>query len=540
MKKRNGLLAALLASTMVLGSLVGCSNTEVNEKNPSTTGSQEKVESDEAEVIAEITYPLEGNKTLSVATMGVTLGGDYKEFFETFQKATGVTLEYEALSFDAMNLMFASGDLPDIVVTYSNVFANGVNSAIEEEWIVPIDEYMDKWAPDLKATLESNDLFRKSATLDGYGVVGAPSLQENAYQATSAGMMLRADWLEKVGMDLPETADDLYNVLKAFKEECGAEAPLSVSLGWLQNLMNDGMITSPFGLARTNLYQVDGKVHYGYAEPEYKGVLEYLNKLYEEKLLDPNFQTLDGATQNANFMNGVSGVTANSAGGGIGTFLTTMEETNPEWDVAGISSLVAKKGDTAMMHRLGNLAGGVFMYITPACEDIETAMKFINYGYTEEGRTLIAFGEEGVAHTVVDGKEIYTELITKNPDGLTMAEALKHYTGALSSWGFVQEDGYWEQYAGRPQQQQAIKAWSKSEGYKYLLPPVEVLAEETDENATLSADIKTYVAEMLVKYVTGEKSLDTFESEYLATLEKMGVDRYIEIQQHALDAFNAR
>ena len=96
MKKRNGLLAALLASTMVLGSLVGCSNTEVNEKNPSTTGSQEKVESDEAEVIAEITYPLEGNKTLSVATMGVTLGGDYKEFFETFQKATGVTLEYEA------------------------------------------------------------------------------------------------------------------------------------------------------------------------------------------------------------------------------------------------------------------------------------------------------------------------------------------------------------------------------------------------------------------------------------------------------------
>ena len=63
--------------------------------------------------------------------------------------------------------------------------------------------------------------------------------------------------------------------------------------------------------------------------------------------------------------------------------------------------------------------------------------------------------------------------------------------------------------------------------------------EEADEYSKISGEVATYVKEMLAAYMTGAKSLDTFETEYLATLESLGVDRMIEIYQSALDQFNA-
>ena len=56
----------------------------------------------------------------------------------------------------------------------------------------------------------------------------------------------------------------------------------------------------------------------------------------------------------------------------------------------------------------------------------------------------------------------------------------------------------------------------------------------------MTADINIYIEEMMIKYITGQKSLDTFETEYLATLQKMGVEEVIEMYQTALDNYNAR
>ncbi|HBM79415.1 MAG TPA: hypothetical protein DD426_01025 [Clostridiaceae bacterium] len=106
------------------------------------------------------------------------------------------------------------------------------------------------------------------------------------------------------------------------------------------------MITSPFGFPKSSSYQKDGKVYFGFAQPEYKQALEYLNKLYKEKLLDPNYSTLNNDTQNANMMNGKSGVMVGALGGGIGNLMKTMK--GKQFSVAGISSLVANKGDKPM------------------------------------------------------------------------------------------------------------------------------------------------------------------------------------------------
>ena len=459
-------------------------------------------------------------------------------FGQAWQEATGVELEIMQLADnDALNLLYASGDLPDMIAYHG--YTGGPEKAVKDQIIEPLNEYM-KYAPDLQAVMDSNDLWRRSnMTADG-DIIGFPFIRGDKFLQTSVGLMVRKDWLDDLGLEVPQTADELYEVLKAFKEEKGAEVPFSAGSYWFRNVgIEHGIFTSPFGLVKAGFYQVDGTVHYGYAEEEYKGVLEYLNKLYTEGLLDPNFQTIDDNAVRANIMNGQAGVTVGNTGGYMGTMLETMKN-DPNFDLAGFGPLVANRGDTAMSTHYDAALPGDYVIITPACQNKEAAVKFLNYGYTEAGNMLFNFGIEGVSYTIEDGKPVYTDLIMNNPEGLTKQLALAQYTRAWQNGPFVQDRGYIEQYCSLPQQQEALTNWTTSDAEKYAMPPVSVSEADATEYSKLSGDINTYISEMTIRYITGLESLDTFESGYLATLESMGVDRLIELQQTALDDFNAR
>lgn len=459
-------------------------------------------------------------------------------FGQAWQEATGVELEIMQLADDnALNLLYASGELPDMI--WYQGYVGGAEKAIKDKIIEPLNDYME-YAPDLAAVMDSNDVWRKSNMTANGDIIGFPFIRGDAYLQTSAGLMLRKDWLDDLNLEVPQTADELYEVLKAFKEEKGAEVPFSAGSFWLTSIgIAQGILTSPFGLVKGDFYQVDGTVHYGYAEEEYKGVLEYLNKLYEEGLLDPNFQTVDDNTVRANMMNGQAGVTLGNTGGYMGTMLETMAD-DPDFDLAGFGPLVANSGDTAMSTHYDAALPGTYVIITPACQDKEAAVKFLNYGYTEAGNMLFNFGIEGESYTIEDGKPVYTDLIMNNPEGLTKQLALAQYTRAWQNGPFVQDKEYVEQYSNLPQQQGALASWTSSDAAKYAMPPVTVSDADATEYSKLSGDITTYISEMTIRYITGLESLDTFESGYLETLKSMGVDRLIEMQQAALDDFNAR
>lgn len=459
-------------------------------------------------------------------------------FGQAWQEATGVELEIMQLADDnALNLLYASGDLPDMI--WYKGYTGGAEKAIKDKIIEPLNDYMN-YAPDLVAVMDSNDVWRKSNMTANGDIIGFPFIRGDAYLQTSAGLMLRKDWLDDLNLEVPQTADELYEVLKAFKEEKGAEVPFSAGSFWLTSIgIAHGILTSPFGLVKGDFYQVDGTVHYGYAEEEYKGVLEYLNKLYEEGLLDPNFQTVDDNTVRANMMNGQAGVTLGNGGGYLGTMLETMAD-DPDFDLEGFGPLVANIGDTAMSTHYDAALNGIYVIITPACQDKEAAVKFLNYGYTEAGNRLFNFGIEGESYTIEDGKPVYTDLIMNNPEGLTKQLALAQYTRAWADGPFVQDKEYIEQYQSLPQQRGALASWTSSDAAKYAMPPVTVSDADATEYSKLSGDITTYISEMTIRYITGLESLDTFESGYLETLKSMGVDRLIEMQQAALDDFNAR
>lgn len=549
------LMSLLLAGIMVMGTLTACGSTAQKESSSAPkqeSNAESKVESAASSAVAEepegVTYPLEGDVTLTLAitTESQVTSGGAKHLFETpfgkaWQEQTGVNIEVVQMADgDAMNLMFASGELPDLVwFGFANGYPGGTAKAVKDKVIEPLNDYVE-FLPDMMAALETNPDFLKASTTDGGDIVGGPFVRADEKLKTSAGMIMRQDWLDELGMEVPNTPDELYDVLKAFKDKMGAEVPFSPQLWWLQAIgVEQGLLTSPFGLVKGGYYQVDGTVHYGYYEKEYKDVLTYLNKLYEDDLLDPNFATLDADTMKSNIMNGVSGMMITS-NGGVGTFLTTMAESNPDYNLVGVAPLVAKDGDVAMSTHYDNAVTGYFLAMTTDCKEKEAAAKFINYGYTEAGQLLFNFGIEGESYNMVDGYPTYTDVIMKNPNGLTVQQAMAQYHRAWMNGPFLQVEEYVEQYYELDQQKKNLESWTASDAIKYQLPAVVIAEEDSSEFSKLTADINVYVGEMFIKYITGQVSLDTFETDYLTTLKSMGMDTVIEMYQKALDNYNAR
>ena len=546
------MLACLLTGAVMAGCLVGCGDQQPVSSSSETqkaseTQSTVATETETKETV-ELSYPVEGDITLTLAMVEeaqVTANAAdlaATPFGQAWQEATGINVEIIYVADNsAMNLLLASGELPDIIYWDFSKYPGGIAAAVSDGLVEPIDDYM-QYAPDLQAVLDSNEVYAKGVKIPGGSIAGFPLLVSESGTAGS-GLFLRQDWLDELGMDMPETPEQLYDVLVAFKDKKGAQYPFTAGTDNYKVLFTHGVITSPFGLVMANYHQIDGKVHYGYAEPAFKDVLVWLNKLYEEGLFDPNFQTNDKNMYGSNMMNGVSGATIGTGGSALSTWMQTMQKTDPEYVLTGFGPLVAKEGDTPMASVYSNPVKTQYGVITTSCKNKEAAARLWNYGYSEEGRLLIEYGIKDVSYVVLESGEIaHTDLIMNNPDmDQTMAKA--QY---CRSWkGFPYLKGTFETalLSSNPPveaQQAAIAQWSNSDAAKYALPTLVIGDEEAAEFSSLSADLTTYIDEMVIKYITGLESLDTFETEYLPTLKKMGVDRAIEIQQKALDEFNSR
>ena len=487
-------------------------------------------------------YPIQGAEKL---TFGMALANEWSDRFDSWtdlpigravQEKTGVELEMVHVADNkAMNLLLASPDLPDIILfNFQNNYSGGEIKAIEDGVIFPMDaEFLQQNAPDYWEVLNSNENIMKGSTNQQNQVFGFTFIMGDDKIKTGYGLTVRDDWCEQLGLDVAQidTAEEFHDMLSRFKSELNVEIPMTFTSKNLEELLDYGTITSPFGLVTRDVYQKEGTVHIGYAEKEYKDVLAYLNQLYNEGLLDANFSTNDAATVTANMLSGTSGVSTGALGGGIGTWLQTNRDVEG-YSLAGLHNLVENDGDKSLYGFYKTDVIGKTAVITNSCENKELAAQFLNYGYTDEGHMLYVFGVEGESYEMVDGEPQYT-------DGLTVKKAMSEYTLSWDNGPFVQDLRQKLQSASMPEQLAAWDVWDDTTVEEYFLPKIAIAQEDLAEYSSLRSDIKTYVNEMTIKFVRGTESLDHFD-EYLATLESMGVSRLTEIIQAATDEYYAR
>ena len=457
-------------------------------------------------------------------------------FYQELQKRCGVELEFihpaVGQETEKFNVMCASGEYPDLIEADFTTYKGGPAKAVEDGVIIYLDEYIDKYAPNYKKYLDEHpDVARQVKTDDGHYYTFAWFRGDDSLMCWK-GPQIRKDMLDKAGLALPETLEEWDTALRKFKE-MGIEYPLSsVGNGFFDTF------SGIFGVSET-FYQEDGIVKYGVIEPAYKDYISQLRTWYKDGILDQDFYAQDDKTYRAKVTSGKVGAFVASAGGDMGSFIPVLSQLDPGIKLAGTKYPVMNKGDIS---RFGQKDFAYYpatsVSISTQCKNIEAAVKFLDYGYSEEGHMFYNFGTEGESYEMVDGYPTYTELITKDPDGLPMQFSLSKYTAVAYGGPFVQDARYYDQYLPYDEQKDAVKLWTEHDG-STRIPYISYTLEENTRRSTLLSPIQSYVSENLLKFITGQESMDKWDS-FVAQIKKSGIDEVIGITQAALDRYNKR
>ena len=498
-----------------------------------------------------VSLPLsESGDTLSFWTgspaMDATISGwNDSTAAQEMEKRTGVAIEYIEVAppaqSESLNLMFASGDFPDII-NYAVTGSYSVPYLIENEIAIDLADMMEEYAPSYSALMDADPaLFL--ATVDDEGQIGGlAGYQYNSFTVT--GAIVRADWVEKVGMT-PEnlvTIDDYHQYLTSIKDQGLCEYPMPMRF--------DGSITgSPFLAAmggyagpaaesspNSFYYDENDQLVYSYITDVYHDYITLMSEWYQEGLITRDFLNSD-MLDSSNITTGQYGVFWQDC-----QFMDYWTESgrvnDPDYTLRGIGEPLLEPNQTVGYGGITNIA--INLMITTGCKTPELALQWLDYHFSEEGSLLCQYGLEGEGLTYDEnGKPDYSELISNNPDGLSTDNALNTYAININMYA---KDGATLRKAYNEVQQQALDAWN---GTREVTKSsfTELFTLNTAETATVQqyyTDISTYVSEQIGKFLIGEADVDADWDAFVETVNSMGIDDVVSAYASAGERYFGR
>lgn len=554
MKKwRAAYLALLIVAALVVGMFAGCAA----EKEQPTADSapeetvQETVESeepaepeiDEAEAretnepeAAESVYPLvEEPVTLSLWTsfpppMADAMEGDVSRMYayQVAAEVTNVNLEIETVTNDTaseqFNLRSAANDWTDMIYGVSG-YTNSLEQAVEDEIIIELNQLLESCAPDYSALLAQEPDLKKEATLDS-GVMAAIYGMEDV-STIVAGPQIRKDLLDAVGMDMPRTMDQLEQVLLAFKNELGVKYPIYSSA--MDSGLFSAVITSAYGVSGFYVDQND-EIVCGWLNDEYRDMVQLMKSWYDQGIITGDTLTITGV-ENA-IQGGLTAVWCDN----IKTMSASAEAAvSEDCDIAPMYYVTVEEGGTAYVNARELAVDPVS--VSGCCETPELAVGLLNFFFTDEGIMACNYGIENDSFVYNEnGQPQFTDFVTNNPNGLDITVAKAIYSSfAVPSvhMPIRTTDTYTLE-----DELNASDIWKENVDNSRTYHG-DMNVDEASEYSSIMADIETFVDESVPKFITGETSIDQWES-FTAQVVAMGIERAIELKQAAYDRYLMR
>lgn len=330
---------------------------------------------------------------------------------------------------------------------------------------------------------------------------------------------------------MPETIQEMEDTLLIFKEKKGCDEGFSFAY------KNYDRIVNAYGICEGMYIGKDNKVHFGAIESEYLDFLTLFNRWMEMGILDPDGFTQEIDAFYAKIASGRTGLVWGNTGGELGK-IETMKSENPEMDFQPAPNPVLNKGDVFPVDQSNYRVNSIGYMISSTCADMDAAARVIDYVYGEEGNMRANFGEEGVTYEMKDGKPVFTDLVLNNPEGLSIQKALSLYAGNNNKPFLVEKDMMLGNYALEVQKK-SLEVWATPDAPVKKMPPLTMTAEEAQEYNSLMTDIQTYLDEFKLKFIMGTESLENYPH-FVENIQKMNIDRAIEIQQAAYERYLAR
>lgn len=540
------IVALLLAVMMCVSLFAGCGNQAA--ENPTEAP---KVENNEAQAgnaqteaaPVEFSYPTTGslsfwtwpnpNYTANYPSFEATPAAGYGE------EATGIKVDYiddHSNTDEAFQLMIASEKMPDLVAhNWLSLYPGGATAAYEDGVCIRLNDVIDQYMPNFKAFLESRPDVKKMISDDEGNIYFVPQVGADSSLYTF-GSYVRADMLEELGEEIPTTLDGWHDLFVKVKDTYGI-TPYSLHNGWLLNM---SFISYAYGVGDTD-YIVDdnGKAVYNRTSDHYKEFLMTLNQWYNEGLIDTDIATISVNDVMAKVINGE--VFASSAW--LGSGMQAVETASEDFEVQAFATPALKEGEKAEF-TYGNWAVyGQGVVITPDCENVETAARWLDYFFSEEGILLYNYGKEGKDFTMVDGAPVFSDDVLYNiPEGWTQSQSIGAINFATNGYtAGYKDEWYYPQHMVTQSAKDALAIWADVEGggFKHKWPNVSYTADEASEMARYSTNLSTTANEWGMNFVIGAVSFDQWDA-YIAEMEAMGANEALAINQAALDRYNNR
>lgn len=546
MKKR--ITAFTMASVLTAMSLAGCGGTATQTPTTAATKEASAATTEAGETGGEGSKPYEGVTLTWWTKLNANVSSTYANLGETpwakyVEEQTGIKIQFShpttGSEDEEFSILVASGEYPDIIEHTWTKYAGGPGAAINDGVIIPLDDVIEANAPNFKKLLDTYpDVAKRVKTSAGnyYCFPFLRGLEQPNITQFSGGILLRKDVLDELGLQLPETIDEWDTVLRAYKDY-GFEVPFTTRKEWMREVWAPGF--DNWG----DFYVENGVVKNGLIEESRKAFLQKMSEWYADGLIDRDYLVADKSSNQTYFTTEKSAAVFAPFGQGLGQYTQIMNEANPEItqeDIRGTVPVTATKGKNAKFSKMNQIfdRSGSSAAITSQCKNVEAAAWLLDWMYSEEGNLVCNYGIEGLTYTMVDGKPVYTETIMKNPDGLSVADALAAYTRSSTNGACVQDEGYIEQYYEQDNQKEALELCMKTDMGEYFYPPTSVADEDQERYASIMNNVKTLSDEMEAKFIAGTASFDQWDG-YIAQLKTFGMEDAIAMMQKAYDLYMA-
>lgn len=534
------LVVLLLAVILVLSA---CSSSDSNTK----TGNTDNSASEDSNKT--VTLPIFTYQSAAVSSYG-----DDNDLTKFIQEKFNVDIEWTLVSDEAklekQNVLLASGNYPALFFggqfNQNDQIKYGKNGML-----LPLNDLIAQYGPNITTAFENSPYLLKGVTAPDGNIYALPGLEECYHCDYAQKMYINKEWLTKLNLPMPTTTDELYNTLKAFKENDPNgngkkdEIPLTGAANWWHGeptyyLMNSFAYASDANFLTLN----DGKVDINANKLEWKEGLAFIQKLYAEGLIDPQ-----AYTQN---FDGVLKVGDNPDTVVMGAFtggccVPTIDQDGGRWSQYEVLPPVKGPNGVQLVGYFGgNVEDGQFAITDKATKEQQIkAIQIVDHFFSQEGSLDAMYGPKEIGWW--DPKEGALG-IDGNP---ALYEALEVYSREDKrpvTWDINLKYTPAVVFNGRAQGQDI----TKTDGFEKFLAvqtdklvpfkPAETFPQaiwfnpdDAQRLAQIKTDITNYINTNAVQFISGQKDLNKDWDTYVKGFDGLGLDEFIKANQEAYE-----
>ncbi|MEG0048906.1 MAG: extracellular solute-binding protein [Clostridia bacterium] len=443
----------------------------------------------------------------------------------------------------SFSLMLTENKLPDMIFSgcVDSYYQGGVTMAYEDGFLA---DYTALVGPEMTPN------YWAKVMSEPYLAVGAVDDQGRNYRLGCMvsgseesctcmwGLMIRKDYLEKAAMKAPETIDEWYQMLTAFKG-MGIKYPLLLNKSNIWQTRN--AFSSAWNIDARNFYiRGDGTLAYGPTSPEFKDYLTTLHKWYSEGLINPDFMNNSRTETWSMIANDEAGAVCDHTYAYAAQYYDVVEKQNPDKALVAAQMPKLNAGDplTRVMYTSHRLDTGNAKYIVSTTEHLKECVAFLDALYIKDIEFLMSNGIEGIGYSM---NEFNYPVINE----LSASDASVEDKLSQRIWEFETESDSDKNYIVTSKycygvQPETVELYTQCD-YDGIFPDfaVSFTKDEAEVIAKYKSDVNTYRDEMILKFITGTEPLDQFDA-FVKNINELGLTQLTEAHQSAYARYLTR